>query len=456
MIRAIFASLLAAAAATNEYKTPPPILDPAPYTSWQRSEGPSRLAVIDVPFTDESGNADNVHCYRMDLVGDVYARGFAHGALLAKEIVYFVDVGLNKYYMDMILGIDLNLDGLPEPLQKMFKVIKVKGAVMAPKVFNAAMDWVYQNEEKFMPQALIDEMNAIGEGICSTLGGQCNVTEMQAMIKRVNMLPELIRMACTAFGNWGKASASGKLLQIRALDFGSGPFGNFTVLQVHRPTGERAFASLSFPGMVGVITGVAQDGIGISEKVWMTYDKYSLQPGSYDGEPDVFVLRDILEHSKNRAEAEAYVQSVPRTWGIFIGIGDFESQVMDIVAYKQESAIVYNDVTMPSVTGQPYLENCIYVDKHPQPSGDGATGSLPTSLADFHGSMTYETARSVVQFHETGDVHIAMYDFGENRLLFSFGRINENGEYGPDGGSQWKAYNRPYLTFSLDDLWQGK
>lgn len=62
----------------------------------------------------------------------------------------------------------------------------------------------------------------------------------------------------------------------------------------------------------------------------------------------------------------------------------------------------------------------------------------------------------MVQFHETGDVHIAMYDFGEKRLLFSFGRINENGEYGPEGGSQWKAYNRPYLTFALDDLWQGK
>ena len=32
----------------------------------------------------------------------------------------------------------------------------------------------------------------------------------------------------------------------------------------------------------------------------MTYDKRSLQPGSYQGEADIFVLRDILQKAKNR------------------------------------------------------------------------------------------------------------------------------------------------------------
>jgi hypothetical protein len=30
-------------------------------------------------------------------------------------------------------------------------------------------------------------------------------------------------------------------------------------------------------------------------------------PGAYDGEPDVFVLRDILQQSKTKVEAEAYM-----------------------------------------------------------------------------------------------------------------------------------------------------
>jgi hypothetical protein len=40
-------------------------------------------------------------------------------------------------------------------------------------------------------------------------------------------------------------------------------------------------------------------------------------------------------------------------------------------------------------------------------------------------------------------------------MYVAIGRINGKGEYGPDGGSEWKAYNRPHLRFTLDDLWNG-
>jgi hypothetical protein len=174
---------------------------------------------------------------------------------------------------------------------------------------------------------------------------------MTNTIHRLNMLPELIRMACTMFGAWGPATPSGKLTQIRALDFGSGPFSNFTVLGVYRSAeeGSRAFATVMYPGMVGAITGIAQDGIGISEKVWMTYDcnPSCLQPGHYDGEPDVFVLRDILQQAKNRQEAEEYMQSAERTFAIFVGVGDFASQRMDIVGYKEVSPLSSHSLSRP-------------------------------------------------------------------------------------------------------------
>jgi len=278
----------------------------------------------------------------------------------------------------------------------------------------------------------------------------------------VNMLPELIRMACTAYGAWGKATPGGGLLQVRALDFGGGPFANYTVIQTHRgdPANlDHSFASVSFPGFVGVITGVAQNGIGISEKVWMTYEKRSLQPGSYNGLADVLVLRQILETSKSKAEAEAYMQSVKRTWAMWVGVGDFATNTFDLVGYKEDSADVYTDVTMPSMTGQPYLENIAYVDKHPQPSHDGATGTLPTSLADFYGNITSETSKIITQNHQTGDLHIASYDFQNNVMYVSIGRINHAGEYKPTGGSDgdvWKAYNRPYFKFNLDQLFAGR
>jgi len=276
-------------------------------------------------------------------------------------------------------------------------------------------------------------------------------------------LPELIRMACTAYGAWGKATAGNSLIQMRALDFGGGPFANYTVAAVYRDAvvtdDSNAFVSITFPGFAGVITGVSERGIGVSEKVWMTYDTPDLQPGSYNGESDVFVLRDILQLSKNRADAEQMVQAANRTWAIFIGIGDYETNVLDLIGYKQDSATVYTDVTMPSVTGQPYLESVCYVDKHPQPSGEGPNGTLPTALADFYGNISLETSKTITQYHQTGDLHIASYDYSAKNMNLAVGRINHEGQYQPTGGSDssvWKAYNRPYLKFSLPDLWTGK
>jgi len=460
----VFLALIAVVAATT-YPEAPPIFEALPHTTWRKlRHEQSRVGDIQIPFTGEDGSADQVSMIRLDLVGDAKARGFAHGFLLSKEILKFVQVDLNKYFADMVLNMNFDTSGLPKALQDILEVVKIKGAAAAPKAFTEAMTWVYEKEEQYMPQYLIDEMEGIGEGMCAATPetSGCNATERIAMIKSVNMLPELIRMACTAFGAWGKANSlknNGTLVQLRALDFGTGPFVNHSVIATYREPGQRAFVSVSFPGFVGVITGVAQEGVGISEKVWMTYDSpTSLQPGHYDGEPDVFVLRDLLQKSKNRAEAEAYVKEVKRTFAIWIGVGDFETQQLDLIGYMEDSATVYTDETMPPMNGQPFLEDVCYVDKHPQPSGEGATGTLPTFLTDFYGDISMENTRIGVRYHQTGDVHIAAYDFGNNKMIVSIGRIDENGQYGPEGGdkNQWKAYNRPYVQFDLNDLWNGK
>ena len=220
-----------------------------------------------------------------------------------------------------------------------------------------------------------DEIDGVANGVCSSSfmhNKNCNITEVTQTIRRSNMLPELIRMACTAYGAWGDATpANINLVQMRALDFGTGPFANYTIVQVHRENeNENPFVSISFAGMVGVITGISQSGIGVSEKVWMTYDKRDIQPGSYNGEADVFVLRDILQQSKTRVDAEKYLEQLPRTWAIWIGIGDYATQIFDLVEYKQDLVQVLTDKTAPEATGQPYIESIAYVDKHPQPSHD--------------------------------------------------------------------------------------
>lgn len=251
----------------------------------------------------------------------------------------FTGPALNKFYMDTVMSIDV--DSYPEPLRSILKVIQVKGAIAAPEQFKKAMKWVWDNEEKYVPANLVEEMDAMGEGetyilffvvlwgilyvgffymasifsyfvsldffvsisvsVCRlffvyypvllSLGcfafylffhmtvkvikcvkhpgfnisfslftlllnnflfliqyfsglcasplapTDCNSAEWAQNIKTMNMLPELIKMACTAYGAWGDATKNnghGGLTQVRALDFGGGPFANYTVIQVHR------------------------------------------------------------------------------------------------------------------------------------------------------------------------------------------------------------------------------
>jgi hypothetical protein len=195
---------------------------------------------------------------------------------------------------------------------------------------------------------------------------------------------------------------------------------------------------------------------GVSENIGITEKFGDDHPGAYDGEPDVFVLRDILQSSKTKEDAESYMANVKRTWAMYVGVGDYTSQEMDIVMYQQASAIPYTDVTMPSVTSQPYLENVVYVDKHAQPSSYDPNDSdeLYTALNDFYGDISLDTARTIIQYHRSGDVHIQQVDFGNKQVQVAIGRVNAKMQYGDDG-SEWKAYNRPFVRFNMEDLWSG-
>jgi hypothetical protein len=125
----------------------------------------------------------------------------------------------------------------------------------------------------------------------------------------------------------------------------------------------------------------------------------------------------------------------------------------DLVGYRQKDVNVYDDVTAPSMTGQPYIDSIAYVDKAPQPSGEGPNGTLPTALADFWGNITCETSKIITMYHSTGDVHVASYDYEAKQMYLAVGRIDHDGQYGPH--QSWRAFNRPYMKFNLEDLWRG-
>jgi hypothetical protein len=427
----------------------------------------------------------------LDLVGDSYSRGFAYaaeqellsfisftsdlrssdtlifsckssyGKLLSDDILQFFNVDIpTEFYATQYNQVDISK--ITGPTHDILQQLMNAGPSMANQFFEVALDWVWDQEQTFVPRFIMDEMRGVADGLCAAIGASCDPDGMLKQVHRFNMLPELIRMTCTMFGAWGQASSTHGLIQLRALDFGPGPFARHSVLAIYRDNPanpDHSFVSLSFAGMVGAVTGIAQNGIGISEKVWMTNmaGPDELQDGSFNGTADIFVLRDILENAKNVAQADTMLNYARRTWGIWIGIGDFESQAFNIVGYRSNSSIAYNDQTMPSMTGQAMITDVAYVDRHTQPSWDHP-GTLPTALQFFNGNIDLQTTKSIVQAHQTGDVHWAAYDYANQMMEVAIGRTNPDGNYYPVNSTKsdiWMAYNRPTVVFSLPDLWAG-
>ena len=97
--------VFAATAIAGTYKEAPPTFLAKDYSSWDlKKSGSSRRGKIQVDFKDAEGKDDFVLLTRLDLVGDAKARGFAHGALLAKGISNFSSLLSHPFHDSFIVS----------------------------------------------------------------------------------------------------------------------------------------------------------------------------------------------------------------------------------------------------------------------------------------------------------------------------------------------------------------
>jgi hypothetical protein len=95
----------------------------------------------------------------------------------------------------------------------------------------------------------------------------------------------------------------------------------YTLVIVYRPNGKRPFASITFPGVLGVTTGINDAGLAIAMlDVNSTGDgARGLNPA---GTPTVFALRRILEECATVDEAFALLRSIERASLLNVAICD--------------------------------------------------------------------------------------------------------------------------------------
>lgn len=265
-----------------------------------------------------------VHVY-----GDPYEVGFAQGLLQKEYLTNFIK-DTYSYFVNLVVD-DMG-DAIPEIFQEMI----VLGGL------NAALDWAAEVTAPFTPQEFYDELRGISDA---------SGIDYQTLL-RLNLYPELTKAQCSFLGAWGNATAAtGHTYQLRSLDFDTtGPFKEYPQVTVYHPTdGGHPFINMGWPGTVGLLTGMSSAQLGISE-IGVANPDDSFGQGTpntprqkVQGEPWMFVLRDISKYEDSLESAVNRVENANRTCNLVIGVGDGEAAMVNGIEYSGYVAIPYND-----------------------------------------------------------------------------------------------------------------
>lgn len=124
-------------------------------------------------------------------------------------------------------------------------------------------------------------------------------------------------LGCTAFGLGPAMTADGHALFARAFDFEAADVfdADKVVFLVHEE-GKIPFASVAWPGFVGVVTGMNAEGVAVA-----VHGGRAREP-SVSGVPVAFSLREALASARDTDEAAALLASQPVMVSHLVFVGD--------------------------------------------------------------------------------------------------------------------------------------
>lgn len=120
-------------------------------------------------------------------------------------------------------------------------------------------------------------------------------------------------VACSAFLVEASRSRTGAPMLARNLDYPPHGYAHhYTLVTVYRPTGRKAFVSVGFPGLIGVLSGMNADGLALA-----VLEVFQSRPFSgrlnLGGTPYAMLFRRILETCSTVSEARDQLQRARRS-----------------------------------------------------------------------------------------------------------------------------------------------
>jgi len=300
-------------------------------------------------WTNSVGEGSNTIMVLHVMGENYYSLGYHHGRLLglqAKATIEAVEKGAETF--------------IPK---EALKVLSEKGK---RKIVNATLDRAWAMMEPFVPQEEMEEMAGLADGFKAA--GVSGVD--LATIHRVHAIPDLGETSCSALVAKGSATRDGHVYQLRILDYGGG-FGleKRPLITVYHSThtNENTFVDIGWIGFVGLVSGMNEKGVAISEM------GFGNPPGeTLAGEPMIFLLKRALRNADSAEGASSIIRAARRNNSYAYWLGDQGGNAIGMVTSKQQCQIFhvneYKEISRGTTT-LPQFKDVIYAGHYAEQQG---------------------------------------------------------------------------------------
>ena len=119
-----------------------------------------------------------------------------------------------------------------------------------------------------------------------------------------HVMQDYMLVGCTSFAVWGRESADSSLLMARNFDFYMDEeFAKNKLVLFEKPDSGYAYVSVTWPGMLGVVSGMNTQGLAVS------INASKLEVPSSSATPISILVKSILQYASNIEEAETIASS---------------------------------------------------------------------------------------------------------------------------------------------------
>ena len=270
------------------------------------------------------------------------------------------------------------------------------------------LDHSWRQSMRWIPADYLEELRGLADGSGVSLQD----------LWRLHAIPDRT-YACSSLAVWGRATAGGRLIHTRNLDWNIDVgIQDSAAIFVVRPQGRHAFVNIGWAGFIGVLTGVSDQQMSIGHVGAKTTDV------TYAGVPMPFVMRQVMEQADDVDEAVRIVTEARRTVGINYLIADAKARRAVVVETTRSRAAVFeaNDPREQMVTyARPIADAVFRADTAVDPAvrehqlASGGNPALPglepptgsayavrylgqsAGIAAHYGRITVETAKDIVR-----------------------------------------------------------